>query len=291
LFVLSVLSIALGQSFDGTYADSEASGGYGGLLHLCVNDDKIEGMYSEFGIVQGEVTGNFASGEWYEPGVEGQECTTGKFSLTLSDDARGFRGFYTCSERPSELLDWVEEKVNFTTPSDRACARLASSGVFEGNYQSVEENASICTDDDGDVWYSSYTRFNSGDEVPGRESGHIVLDFRVVLGTFVEQNLLGTTMRFLKRGGGISTVYYGIPFGEFPSAATINPQNQDPDYHAYFDSTFLSDADDEDCQHNRLVDYGENTFFSYPLTPDSSSNVLAVSFGAVVAFVALALFV
>ena len=64
-----------------------------------MDDGKIEGMYSEIGLIQGEVTNQVtANGDFYQAGVPGQACTTGSFSWSLEDGGRSFRGFYVCAD-------------------------------------------------------------------------------------------------------------------------------------------------------------------------------------------------
>jgi hypothetical protein len=62
---------------------------------FCVTGDSFSGLYAEAGVLVGTVTGNVASGKYYEAGHH-HNCAHGEFQMTLNANDNSFSGYIVC---------------------------------------------------------------------------------------------------------------------------------------------------------------------------------------------------
>jgi hypothetical protein len=96
-FLLACSSSFSTAAWTGEYQDNT----FGGSLYVCLSevtevDSSIttvaQGVFSKFGYLRGEVTGNEWQGEFFMAGIEARH---GSFSFTLAADGMSYSGMFT----------------------------------------------------------------------------------------------------------------------------------------------------------------------------------------------------
>eukprot|EP00008_Paramoeba_atlantica_P007343 CAMPEP_0201474846 /NCGR_PEP_ID=MMETSP0151_2-20130828/304_1 /ASSEMBLY_ACC=CAM_ASM_000257 /TAXON_ID=200890 /ORGANISM="Paramoeba atlantica, Strain 621/1 / CCAP 1560/9" /LENGTH=283 /DNA_ID=CAMNT_0047854757 /DNA_START=57 /DNA_END=908 /DNA_ORIENTATION=+ len=118
LFVTSLLfGSALSQTFEGEWTDSPASEGYGISTFVCVDGANFYGFYSQVGVMRATISGNTATGSWYEPGVEKRKYEGeyyGPFEITIATDGNSWTGIWSYANG-TDGGTWDETRINPTT--------------------------------------------------------------------------------------------------------------------------------------------------------------------------------
>merc|ERR1711934_173409 len=218
LLLSAIAAVVSAQSFEGAFTDSI----YGGGFNICVDDDDVFGLYTEFGVIVGKADGNTISGTWYEGGVGG--CLHGPFELQLSDDGSQFDGTWSCHGEEDVLFPWTGTRLSSVRPDDLECARLDTDVDLEGEYTSASvPELFLCTG--GDRLTASYSYNNlyytGNPALDGYERGDVFLGGALAAGSWVEDNEAGeivgggTTIYFRLRDGRTVNVWWGVPQGFF----------------------------------------------------------------------------
>jgi len=116
-------------TFEGTFTESY----YGdNEMDCCIrNTNVLYCSYADLGIISGTISGNKATGSWYEGGGDVVTCSRGTFSWTLKEDNSGFTGTYFCVNDPTEY-DWNEERLSSNVPTSEECAVRRSDEDISG---------------------------------------------------------------------------------------------------------------------------------------------------------------
>lgn len=170
LVVCSVVCSAQG-SFVGQWTDTD-EGGYGLSTYVCVSGNQLFGFYSQVGVMRGSVSGNTATGKWYEPGsglYENNQTlpSTGTFSLTLADDGQSWSGTYSYPG-VSLSLPWNANRIDNLVPSNSQCWFAAEEvDSMAGNWRFGETFWYLCDADGGDDLYFSTYSYTDNNVVVG----------------------------------------------------------------------------------------------------------------------------
>jgi len=81
-------------------------------LYTCVRGNRIYGVYSKAGWIEGNVVGVRATGNWYQAGdpFDDSDLLFGTFDLSVLDDNSGFRGEFWFGDREGNAQAWVESR-------------------------------------------------------------------------------------------------------------------------------------------------------------------------------------
>eukprot|EP01095_Lingulamoeba_sp_RSL-Kostka_P000963 TRINITY_DN112_c0_g1_i4.p1 TRINITY_DN112_c0_g1~~TRINITY_DN112_c0_g1_i4.p1 ORF type:complete len:335 (+),score=108.44 TRINITY_DN112_c0_g1_i4:76-1080(+) len=236
LYLLNVYCLDL-NDWNGRYSDSEASGGYGGSLYICYDEDtnRVYGAYSQIGIIYGEgdtsetdTEGNTLykiKGQWLAAGAVNDElCKEGTFELTLNQDGQGFTGIWRCIQDSSVGSNWIEWRIDNAIPSDQQCAYLHETNIPQGSWE-LNENEDftldICYHNDGfytasgdiakllgDVETSFEIFGDDEDEDEEQEveyfsRGKMYIDDRIISGTLFSKYFNAISLGFVLRDGSL----------------------------------------------------------------------------------------
>lgn len=143
-------------------------------VHICVNDDDIDGQYAFKGLLQGSIEDdNIIRGNFYEAGGNSNgNCLVGSFEWT--ETTNGFSGTYTCQDDDEGAQEWTGT-ITSEVPNDETCARLGDNASIAGRWNLPagddfgDVDAFICADDE--EYENSFDYEEGGDEVRGYESG------------------------------------------------------------------------------------------------------------------------
>ena len=271
IFVFALLCVVNCQWSDSSWTDVLEGGGFGGTLYLCFEGNNVHGMYSEYGLVQGNVNGDVITGQWYEGG--GEDCVYGNFRWELSNDGNSFSGFWTCIEDDNEEFTWDESRIGgATTVNNLSCAVLANSGTVDGEWGTDTEPFYICVDDD--EYESSYDFV----EFTGYESGIVLDNERIASGLWIDQSGRGLSLSFVLADGTLGNVWSVDNDGE---ADTIDFDENTHNYDLY---SLNGNASNSECASNRNLDVDSSSSktsnTSNTSNSESSSNAVKLCFSA-----------
>jgi len=163
-------------SWNGAWTDN--SSGYGGLLYTCVRGNRIEGVFSKAGWIEGNVVGVRATGNWYQAGdpFDDRDRLFGTFDLSVLDDNSGFRGEFYYGDHIGRAHPWVEARAPSPAPQfpdDTLClvpnVNANVIGVFYGGVPQTD--LFICREFqagvDGDRIFGSFTNPDFSGSIEG----------------------------------------------------------------------------------------------------------------------------
>lgn len=272
----------------GEWTDSE----YGGELAICMNNREVFGLYSEYGVMHGNVVdddGSEIRGAWYEPGEVGESCLSGLFELSLNGDESSFSGFYTCADDLDQSqFSWRENRLSIDIPSDSQCARLSptqfDSTTLNGEYDSGNLRYDICTST-----FSYVASFENG-RGNGWEEGYAAESGKLIAGAFFQgDGVEGTSLWFLDWENRPSNLWWAGVLDDDLDYDDVNSAGS----HGYDAYEFVSSTTSTECNRNVDVyssfdtsnDFGGSSFSSSRSGSSDSSGASIVSF-AVVAMLA-----
>jgi len=175
--------ITFGTFGNSTFTDDIEYGGFGGFIRLCLVEKHVHGVYSEVGLIQGELNGNKINGSFYQAGGNFVTCTSGTFEWTINIDGSGFTGYYVCSGSTVEN-EWRGTYVGgANTVNPDTCAVIGQGGNTAGKWTRGVRNWDICLNND--TYYSSYDYL--AEPFHGYETGQSFLDGRIIAGVFAQE--------------------------------------------------------------------------------------------------------
>ena len=175
--------ITFGTFGNATFTDDIEFGGFGGLIHVCIVENHVHGVYSEVGLIQGELHGNKINGSFYQAGGPFVTCTFGSFEWTINVDGSGFTGYYLCAGATIQN-EWRGAYVGGpTTVNPDSCAVIGQGGSTAGKWTRGVRNWDVCVNND--TYYSSYDYLS--EPFHGYETGEAFLDGRIIAGAFAQE--------------------------------------------------------------------------------------------------------
>ena len=277
LFFLSFILLSVtAQWTDSSWTDSE----FGGQFNLCFDGSVVNGAYSEYGIVYGELSSDemTISGNFYDAGAGQFSCVTGSFELDIATDGNSFSGVYVC-EDDGTSHDWSETLVGGSSSvSSYSCAVLSSSSIAGSYYEgeSYTSNnttyytyeADVCVD--SSEYYLSYTY----DNVEGYENGVSYRNGAIGSGLYQnEDGTYGISLFFRLANGELGNFYWEVDNGEIDTIS-----DYDTSLHGYDVITKSGDASTTECEVNNslAIYYFDAQVIAYESSSASTISVLMV---------------
>jgi len=254
------------QTIQGVYSDSRK----GGSIYICVENNTVSGIYSEYGLVVGTINSkNVFNGTWYEGGLG--NCLTGNFSLNF--ESGNFSGTYNCASNYSANYNWTGVALFNTsipqTVTNIQCGKLigttSSSYSMDGKwaYSSIYpyglNQVDMCVNKNGQFdasdFHPSYTPI-------GFDTGPWYRYQTVGTGSFYRANnngaLPGSSLWFLNSDGNLANLWWA---GHFPylNLHLIN----DTSIHSYDIYNYVSGTSQAECTRFRPIVNQEYDYYPY----------------------------
>ena len=256
-----------------SWSDTVESGGYGGTLYICVDGSEVNGAYSEYGIIQGELfdSSSLLSGRFYEGGAGAFSCVTGSFSLKISNDGQTFTGTYTCADdEDGTEYPWDEQRVG-NTPTNLQCAVLGTE-LAAGFFNDGEGYRNYMCIDDND--YEASYELEDGTE--GYEYGVVYSDGLINSGVYQESDgSVGISLFFSLPDGSVGNFYWEID----DDGHIDTEEDANSDLHGYDLLNRAGTSTDADCY--EFAEYAVNDFFNYYFYDYESSGAVVLSIAGV----------
>eukprot|EP01115_Flamella_aegyptia_P010130 TRINITY_DN44301_c0_g1_i1.p1 TRINITY_DN44301_c0_g1~~TRINITY_DN44301_c0_g1_i1.p1 ORF type:complete len:290 (+),score=93.70 TRINITY_DN44301_c0_g1_i1:223-1092(+) len=123
LFALLVIAVVYGQSsttadWHGTWTANDR---YGGVTYLCPVGNRVYGVYSQAGFLEGNFTTpdkRTIEGNYFEGGRDDRNDWQGSFRIVLSEDNQSFDGFWTRVTEDGKERRWHETRLGAPHPSN-----------------------------------------------------------------------------------------------------------------------------------------------------------------------------
>lgn len=136
--VLGFVAVAISSSADPDWNGSwseESNGRLGGVLYTCRRGNRLHGVFSKAGWLDGNVVGLRATGNWYMAGdpFDDRDRMYGTFDISLLDDNSGFRGEFFFGDREGRAHPWGECRLpapHPACPDDTLCLTPTTSTVI-----------------------------------------------------------------------------------------------------------------------------------------------------------------
>eukprot|EP01095_Lingulamoeba_sp_RSL-Kostka_P011767 TRINITY_DN456_c0_g1_i1.p1 TRINITY_DN456_c0_g1~~TRINITY_DN456_c0_g1_i1.p1 ORF type:complete len:571 (+),score=234.98 TRINITY_DN456_c0_g1_i1:117-1829(+) len=250
-----------------------------GRLYTCQNEDKVQGVYSELGYIDGTVSGknNKLKGKWFQSGKGAG--TSGDFEITPdSKDAFTFSGTYTIDGVPDKVFDWDENRLDYTDYEADQCYAVTDKGFsLEGQWQfgpNAEDVMDICFDGSSNLEFS-YTYFGQ----PGYGEGAIDLDGKAAHFDYFTSSVQGigmfrlvnpTTMYFFNYNNPLGLT--GTPWKPCTTNTEINFSFQEN--HDVIKLTYIAATNKQNCERNELLEDITQSIFtdSFDSSDDDDSS-------------------
>jgi len=216
------------DNFEGSYVFPDGS-----YLYLCQDGVKVEGSFSEKGILRGGVSGASSSlltGNFWTAGTG--PCVTGTFSFILQ--SYGVNGSYVCNAITGSI-PWTATRTSNFRPSDENCALTIDSSSkknLEGrwiNNDGLELNACFIkpTATVDETFQGSLERVNSdGVIVDWFLNGFWVDSGRIFLGTWYQDLSAGAAIFYLRNNGNVDYFWWtGLLHNQGQTYLDINQLN------------------------------------------------------------------
>ena len=167
---LAILALSFGilgasASFVGQWTDPLDADGYGISTYVCVIGNNMFGFYSQVGLIRGTITGDTATGRWYEPGSalysrDETLASSGSFSITLAGDDNSWTGTFSYDD--GETRPWVVTRIDALPPTESQCWSTSSDNdSLEGTWSLQNTLWFMCDSNGGsDRYYSTYSYQN-----------------------------------------------------------------------------------------------------------------------------------
>jgi len=145
VFALALLiGTSAGQWVNSSYTDSR----FGQETYFCIYGSRVQGSYSEIGLIQGTVAGELMTGVFYQAGGRYVNCSTGTFSIVRAQDGNSFSGSYVCRDT-GVSRPWTERYLGGdATVSDDKCGTLASTATPIGYWNTTNYAVDMCVTQD-----------------------------------------------------------------------------------------------------------------------------------------------
>jgi len=178
LAVLALCAIAYADpDWNGAWTDN-SNGRIGGVLYTCVRGNRVHGVFSKAGWIEGNVVGVRATGNWYIAGdpFDDRDRLYGTFDLSVLDDNSGFRGEFYYGDREGRAHPWIEARLPAPYPlypDDTLClvpdTTRSVLGVFYGGVPATD--LYLCREPmagrDGERVFGSFTNPDFSGSVEG----------------------------------------------------------------------------------------------------------------------------
>jgi len=224
----------------------------------------------------GTISGNTASGHFYEAGGNVASCTTGTFSWTLNETDDAFNGTFTCTDAPGDTYAWNESRLDSNSPTGADCGALGSDRDISG--EDADESVSICNDSE------SYKSSYSITETPnvGYEDGVTHLSGTIGSGYYYETDgvsyYVGVSLYFVAEDGRQGNLYRQVDrYPNGPSSFTLSEES--PLGHGYLIDTWTSSnpsssvcKEHQNVKEDFLAQYSSSSGSSTSLASSSSSS-------------------
>jgi len=267
-----VVSQDINDDFRGTWLDN-----FGYTWSLCSTNggDRVEGSYSEFGIIRGDLDTdrNQLTGSWYETAFYNDTaCPYGDFTFRVNGNF--ITGNYACWDG-SEGGDWNASRIiPQVIPSLQDCVVSADSGSLAGSWGITDLNIiDICIS--GNQFFGSY--FNNG--FPTYVYGDVFYNGKLLQGSTVQELDQDTIVT----GGSLIALYNDGSLYSFNWRTPITQSHVivgDSDYHKTIENVkrVSKSASKADCQQNEFLKLGddEDQFMYYPSSGAECSLIVGV---------------
>jgi len=179
LFLVVLCAVAnAAPDWNGAWSE-QSNGRLGGVMYTCVRGNRIYGVFSKAGWIEGNVVGVRATGNWYIAGdpFDDRDRLYGTFDLSVLDDNSGFRGEYYYGDREGRSHPWIESRIPAPAPlypDDTLCLvpdkTSSLVGIFHGG--NPETDLYICREfvpghDEGDRVFGSFTNPDFSGSIEG----------------------------------------------------------------------------------------------------------------------------
>lgn len=290
-FLALAICVASAATFEGRWTDS-----FWGEndSYCCLRpNNKLYCLYAQIGIVDGTVSGNTATGKFYEGGSDVTPCPTGTFTWTLSESGDAFTGAFTCDDEKNEMNhNWSESRLSSDVPSAIQCGARTNGRDISG--KDVTDTVSVCNSNG--AYQSSFVfaaNFNGYEEGRTYDSGSIGSGFYYYDDNGVSG--IGVSLYFVFEDGTEGNLFRDTSvYGESPASFDLATEPDDGTHGYLVESWVPSNPSKSDCEEfvqikkDFLAQYSSTSAANSPSSGSSSSggssgsssssaNMLAVS--------------